>query len=222
MYNASNVIFGSTLALADATPVTAAADGQLSSTKIAGDTFALNSSRNAESGHIRATLGWARWGDGSVTQTSATGTTSARTIPVNGGYAHIWGAPVTAMPTAGLVNYTMAGATKPIQLDGAVAPGTVDRASLVVHFGTRMLGFEAALTMPNASYVLATDGGLASPGVSIDSANAFSAALVSQGAVSTGSMVGFFAGAGASAAGVAYQINGTTTGVTGVIAFSKP
>ena len=111
------------------------------------------------------------------------------------------------MPTTGTATYSMMGATNPTYADGRTTPGTFS-GTLAMDFGANRVSGSFNVAMPNGS------------GYSWGMATNPSGAMFSQsslpvagsgGACSscgcTAGVTGFFAGASAERAGIAYHIN---------------
>src|SRR5262249_18312938 len=131
------------------------------------------------------------------------------------------GMPTPVMPTSGSATYAVYGATSPTYNDGSSAPGTLTSATLNVTFG--------ATSMINASLSVAMkDGkGYSASGTTTTSLSTFS---MSMSATGTGgacgcgcfaSASGFFSGANAERAGLAYSINDSSQSVSGAAALKK-
>ncbi|OYX66033.1 MAG: hypothetical protein B7Y88_06150 [Sphingomonadales bacterium 32-64-17] len=69
------------------------------------------------------------------------------------------------LPASGRIDYTLLGATQPTYQDGRSAPGTFAGQMAVTLGSSPMLGLEATVTMSDASYAFATEGGVAAPSV---------------------------------------------------------
>lgn len=200
------------------TTVTAAADGKLSATRIGTTTLTRGTASDADFGQAGGVIGWTRWTGGSVNYSKTDGSTGSYTVSANGGYALVWGAPATNVPTTGKVDYALVGSTRPVErLSGptGTAPGQVNSAAFAVDFASRKVGLDLSITMPNGGYQVQSTGGAAAPNVALDPSNIFAGALNSSGA-QIGSFDGFLTGEGASHAGISYLINGS---VAGVLAF---
>ena len=206
----------------DSGTVVAQASGKLDS--FGTGTFAVGRGTNTdhENGGLAAVIGWNRWAGGTTTDYSV------KTLSENGGGGMIWGTPVTAMPTSGTANYTLAGSTAPTVGDGSVARGTVRDAHLAVAFATMKVGFDATIGISGVDYALASPGGIATPGTALTAAGTFltSGFTVTGGGCTPsdcgGRVSGFLAGAGASHAGFAYLFNAfKVSGINGVVALVK-
>ncbi len=154
-------------------------------------------------------LAWSRW-TGNVTTTVGAGAPTTQTFGPNQGLHTVAGIPTApaSMPTSGVFTYNMIGATSPTAANGLFAPGTLNSASLVGNFTTGSLSVNLDATVGGLSFI-----GTVSTGIN----NVFSASgLTTSGtgcAVSgcTMSVSGFFAGTGATHAGVTYNFSGNLT-----------
>ncbi|HLX80739.1 MAG TPA: hypothetical protein VKS43_09155 [Burkholderiales bacterium] len=144
----------------------------------------------------------------------------------------------SALPASGTATFTLLGATSPTFGNGVGGTGTVTGGTLSVLWGgsaTTKVGMDLSLTMPSdAIYRIVTTGGLMTPStseISIQSGSSLfsgNIAMPSTGRACTGSactanVSGFFAGATAQRAGVAYSITNAvpSNGVFGVAAFTR-
>ena len=174
--------------------------------------------KNIEYGGDGGQIGWTRWYDG-----SARVNTISRGYEVNNGVHLVWGAPVTNMPTSGVANYTLVGATKPTidTFNTTTAPGEF-AGTFAVDFASLKAGLSSTVTMGPTVYNLSSSGGSAAPSMAIDPANGTFAVSTSVNG-QFGSIYGFLAGSGASHAGVGYRFLTATPNVYigGVAAFRK-
>ena len=128
----------------DSGTIAAQPDGRLDSFAAAGSaSTARGTNTDRENGSLAGVIGWSRWGGGTTT-----GATVA-TLPANGGGGMIWGTPVTAMPTSGTANYSLAGATAAMY-----SPNPSERAS--IHLKAFSL-WEHASTQESASPAMASE-----------------------------------------------------------------
>jgi hypothetical protein len=125
------------------------------------------------------------------------------------------------MPTTGTGTYTLMGATSPTYADGSSAPGTFS-GSLSIDFATaRMLG-NFSIAMPDGKGYALNSSGSAS-----GAQFALSTAVTGSGGACVGcgcnaSVQGFFAGASAERAGLAYHVQDVNRAdVFGAAAFKK-
>lgn len=142
-------------------------------------------------------------------------------LNANQGLHGVVGIPTADMPVSGSLQYALIGATRPTLSSGAVAPGTVTGGFLNVYFGNYSvnggLDIDMAGTTLNVNY-----GGSISGSAFSGSGSGFGTGCASSCYVN---VAGFFAGASAARAGVAYQIDNTSFGdgssLFGAAAFTK-
>jgi len=166
-----------------------------------------------ENGGLAGVIGWTRW-SGGTTQAAGDGSAASQ---VNGGYGRIWGTPATAVPTAGIAMYDLAGSTAVTSENGRLAPGKIQTANLGVDFGQRKVGFASTFTVGGINYAIETRGGVAAPIMALGVSNEFYSDQPGMGTlVSVGgngcspgtcpaSLAGFLAGSGASHAGLSFS-----------------
>ena len=156
-------------------------------------------------------LAWGRW-IGTVSGTygcdGACGLNA--TYDANQGLHYVIGMPTPVMPTTGSAIFTLLGATSPTYTDGRSAPGTF-AGSLEVLFGTRSPSVTMAfsVTMPDGNKYLLNGPADYASGALFSSS---SLTVTGAGGNACGSgcysyVQGFFSGANAARAGVAYHIN---------------
>jgi hypothetical protein len=161
-------------------------------------------------------IGWGRWSGGPTTG-------NAPPNPITGTFDYVIGIPTAVMPTTGQATYSLIGFTTPT--DTAGTPGyTLTGAALNVNF---------AATGPQVGVAMTVTNGLnntyAVTGTAIIAGSNFTGtgSAPSNLSVCTGSCTatinGFFAGANAARAGLAYNINDGAVGnhVQGVAAFTR-
>jgi hypothetical protein len=145
----------------------------------------------------------------------------------NQGFHAITGIPTPNMPVSGSAHYDLIGATRPTNVTGSVTPGTVISGGLDVNFGTDGPSYGSLSGNLNiAMDSKAIDFGF---GASYSGGPAFSGFGIGFGSGCIGScsggVEGFFAGADAARAGVAYQIGGVSIGdgspISGAAVFTK-
>jgi FecR-like protein len=186
-----------------------------------------NAGNQAEFGTFGGVIAWGRW-TGNALKNGVLGATYSD----NEGLHYVVGLPTPAasLPTGMTFTYNMIGATSPTFSDGRTVPGTFS-GTLVGDFISGKVGLDFAAAMPTKTYAFTTSGftlgGLNpnSPITITTSTSTFSGSIFNPGACScTASVSGFFAGSGATHAGMAYQISdpsiGTTT-VSGTAAFQR-
>jgi hypothetical protein len=191
--------------------------GQLTSfTDSAGTVFTSNGSQS-EFG-TDGVLAWGRW-TGGYTK----GATPVTQGP-NDGLHYVIGMPATSMPTSGTFTYNMIGATSPTFGNASTAPGTVSSATLIGNFTT---GSVTANLVANAGGFVYTGNASGSiSGATFSGTGSASATGSGCSGSCTLGVNGFFAGAGATRAGFAYQFtNATPTGgpttLNGTVALTR-
>jgi len=210
-----------------AVDVVADPDGKL--TSLIGS-YLRGTATDHENGGLASIIGWTRWSGGSP-QGPGEGTAA---IPINGGVGRIWGVPATAVPTAGIATYDLAGSTAVTAENGSLAPGKIQTASLAVDFGKGKVGFESTFSVGGVDYAIASRGGVAAPFMFLGVNNEFYGVQQAVSYVNvTGngcrpdtcpaSAAGFLAGPGASHAGISFNFyNPDAAGFAGAaIAFAK-
>jgi hypothetical protein len=171
-------------------------------------------------------LAWGRW-IGTMT-TTLNGCPSvancSATFNQDQGLHYVIGTPTPAMPTTGTATYSLMGATNPTYADGRTTPGRFSGTLGIDFAGNRVNGsFNVAMPNGNSySWSMATNPSgamFAQSGLPVSG---------SGGACSpcgcTAGVTGFFAGASAERAGMAYHINEfspATGNIFGAAAFKK-
>lgn len=173
------------------------------------------------------TIGWGRF-YGTVTYTEPGSSTATHTFTSDQGLHSVVGIPTAVMPTTGDAHYALTGATAPTLASGAVAPGTVTGGGLDIYFGSHpsvgIGAFEGSLnlSMNGQGYALTFNGNVSGSTITPTNTNVVSAACGGGGGC-TASVSGFFAGANAARAGIAYGIDGSVLNSTiqGAAVYSK-
>jgi hypothetical protein len=175
-------------------------------------------------------LAWDRW-TGDVLTIPAVGTPTTQTLTSNQGLHTVVGLPTPAasMPTGVTYTYNMIGATHPTLANGSVAPGVLNSASLVGNFINNQ-----AIVNVSATAAGTTFGGSATGTIANSAFTAGGTANVTVAGTTLGcsggcalNVNGFFAGTGATQAGLVYQIttinltNGATSNLTGAAALGR-
>jgi hypothetical protein len=130
------------------------------------------------------------------------------------------------MPTTGSAIYTLLGATSPTYTDGRTAPGTF-AGSLEVLFGARAPTVTMAfgVTMPDGNKYLMNGPADSASGALFSSSSLTVTGAGGNACVGSGCysyVEGFFSGANAARAGVAYHINDSyTADIVGAAAFKN-
>lgn len=163
-------------------------------------------------------VAWGRW-VGTVTAQGAT-----EIYGSDQGMHYVVGLPTLTLPQSGTATYTLLGATSPTYSDGGAAPGTFS-GLLTVNFDVRLkasVGLALNVGIDGKNY---TVGGTAPISGSVFSGT--SATVITGGSVGacvpscSTSINGFFSGANAERAGLAYQIDDSGKFVIGAAAFAK-
>ncbi len=172
-------------------------------------------------------IAWGRWTGGVNINCGAALCPAQPTYTDNQGLHYVVGLPTPSLPTSGTATYALLGATSPTYVDGGSAPGKFT-GSLNVAFNPTYanVGMSFNVTMPNgAGYSMTGSTTTASSFFSASTDNENLSVSGTGGACATagcGSQVqGFFAGASAERAGVAYQINDGSAQILGAAAFKK-
>jgi len=169
-------------------------------------------------------LSWGRWTNGDVLLNGS----PFITLTTNEGLHYVTGtpSPVASMPGTGNFTYNLIGATSPTFSNGASAPGVLNSASLNGNFSTSVLTINLSATAAGTTFT--------GSGTSTTFTSTFPTFNITGNATSVGgtagcsgscflSVQGFFAGAGATRAGIEYQITGLTAGnyLVGAAAFAR-
>jgi len=218
---------------ATAVPSTAVFDtsGRLTEFTIAGASpavIALNGTHN-EFG-TDGVLAWDRW-TGNVLTIPVVGTPTTQTLTSNQGLHTVVGLPTPAasMPTGVTYTYNLIGATSPTLANGSVAPGVLNSASLVGNFTNNQATVNVSATAAGTTFAGSATGTIASSAFTAGGTANVTVAGTTLGC-SGGCALnvnGFFAGTGATHAGLVYQIttinltNGATSNLTGAAALGR-
>jgi len=176
-------------------------------------------------GTIDGVLAWGRW-TGQIDLTTSGGTTPV-TLSLNDGLHYVVGMPATSVPTNGTFTYNMIGSSSPTFGNGVAAPGVVNSASLVGDFGQRTVSVNLSATAGGTTYTFVSAAGTISPSATFTAAGTGTSSGAPTFGCSGGCQLGvngFFSGAGATHAGMVYQITGLLIGtsVNGAIALKRP
>src|SRR5207245_1543001 len=182
----------------------------------------------ADFGTLDGVIAWGRW-TGQINLTTG-GTTTPVTLSANDGLHYVIGLPATNMPTIGTFTYNLIGGTSPTFGNPALAgPGVLNSASLVGNFINNSVSVNLSATMGGAggtTYTFVSAPGTIGAGATFSA----SGAGTSSGALTFGcsggcnlNVNGFFSGAGATYAGMVYQITGllSLTSVNGTAALKR-
>jgi len=195
--------------------------GQLTDLTLNGQKYTMNGTQ-VDFG-TDGILAWGRWTGQMTTTLNTCGVagpaTCSATFAPDAGLHYVIGTPTPIMPTTGSATYTLMGATAPTVADGSVTPGTFT-GSLGINFVTQAVSgnFNVAIASKNYGWSINTTA----------SGSLFSgSATIGCGPTCACScnigVQGFFAGATAERAGIAYHINdaGPNTDIFGAAAFKK-
>jgi hypothetical protein len=162
------------------------------------------------------TIAWGRW-TGIVTGVASIDGLNlvSENFGANQGLHYAVGTPTARLPITGIATYTLLGATRPTYVDGSQSPGSFS-GSLSVDFVKATVAADFTVTMPDRIYGM-TGNASATPTFSM------STSVTGCASSCSGSIEGFFAGAAAERAGVAYEIDDSSVGkqVLGAAAFTK-
>lgn len=172
-------------------------------------------------------IAWGRWTGGVNISCGAAACPIQPTYNDNQGLHYVVGLPTPSLPTSGTAAYALLGATSPTYVDGASAPGKFT-GSLNVTFNPTYanVGMNFNVAMPNGvGYSITGSTTTASSLFSASTNNEDLSVSGTGGGCATGGcssqVQGFFAGASAQRAGVAYQINDSSAQILGAAAFTK-
>jgi len=202
-----------------ATPAVFNSAGQLTSfTTSAGATITLAGSQ-VDSGTIDGVIAWGRWIGQVISTSLATGTTTT-VLSANDGLHYVIGTAATNMPASGTFTYNLVGATSPTFANASAAPGVLNSASLVGNFTSGTVAVNLSATAGGNTYTGTANGTVGATFTASGIATAPGTACFS----CTLNVDGFFAGTGATHAGIVYQITGVNNGTTtlnGAAAFKR-
>lgn len=193
--------------------------GQLTSYTDSSGTTTL-AGTHLEGSAVAGVMGWGRW--------VGTVDFGGRTTPSfgsNEGFHYVVGLPTATMPTSGTVGFSLIGATNPTGSDGTIAPGTLGSGSLTADFTAGRVTVALNPTFSGWSYNVSMTANIV--GAPLAGGGTAAQLGTAPGAYAcclpcSASFQGAFFGAGASHAGIAYQI--TTDGaqkVSGAAAFGQ-
>lgn len=180
-----------------------------------------------ETGGDRGVIGWQRDENVRVESRNRNNQRAVTEARANLSWHTIWGAPATNLPTTGLINFDLIGATQATQSNAQGGLGTFN-GRMAVNFGTLKIGLDATVDFGGTRYAFASTGGVASPSLDLFqsfSGRVFEANLptTANGTALTGGtdVQGFLAGRGASHAGLTYSIRvASTNAIEGAAAFA--
>jgi hypothetical protein len=156
-------------------------------------------------------LSWGRW-VGDVVVTPPTGGPQVITLSAQQGLHYVTGfpTPVTSMPTNGSFTYDLTAGTSPTLANGSAGPGVLNSATLIGDFGLSTIRVDLKATMAGTTITgtvaPTTVSTLPTFFVTGSATSPFTGSVFCSGC---GLQVqGFFSGAGATHAGIAYNITG--------------
>jgi hypothetical protein len=197
------------------------AAGQLTSWTEASGAVQSFSGTHMEGGSVAGVVAWGRW-----IGTTSGGRSGPVTFGPNEGFHYVVGLPAATMPATGTLPFTLVRATNPTGSDGTIAPGTLATGSMLVTFGQSVdvtlnptfgsWGYSASMraTLSAGSSFMSGSGSANETGSGAPSS-------YSCGSSCSASFQGAFFCAGASCAGVAYQVNAADATVSGVAFFHQ-
>lgn len=150
------------------------------------------------------TVGWGRWTNGTATING-----SPVALSANQGLHYVVGVPTATMPNTGTASYSMVGATKPTDISGSYAPGTLVSAYMNVDWvSSSITGLGLTVLLDGKTFAVTKSGG-----GSITGNTALAMTLYGTGGGCGGCNCGGYANAafyGASAryGGIVFQITG--------------
>jgi len=155
-------------------------------------------------------LAWDRW-TGNVLTIPAVGTPTTQTLTSNQGLHTVAGLPTPAasMPTGVTYTYNLIGATHPTLADGSIAPGVLNSATLVGNFSNTIVNVNLSATAGGSTLTgtaTGTIGGSTFSATGTANATTGVGATIGCSGACTLNVNGFFAGTGATHAGIVYQI----------------
>jgi hypothetical protein len=180
-----------------------------------GGTVTLRGS-HAEFGTVDGVLAWGRW-IGNV-DVAYGGSPTTYTYTPNQGWHYVVGVvtPVASLPGGVTYTYNLIGATSPTLINGASAPGTLTSGTLSGDFLNSAVNANFGGTIGGKTFNATASGSIS--GATFSGSGTYSGTLQSEG----GSFInGFFAGSGATHAGMSYLLTNTSLGsnVVGAAAF---
>jgi hypothetical protein len=185
--------------------------GALTSFTTGATTYSLAGTQ-ADFGTADGVIAWGRW-TGLVNVTTGTVTTPV-TIASNDGLHYVIGLPTTSRPTMGTFTYNMIGGSNPTFSNTAAGagPGVLNSATLVGDFMANTVNINLSATAGGTTYTGAAAGTMG-PATFIATGSATAAGGSFGCSGSCGMNVnGFFTGAGATHAGMVYQISNIMAG----------
>jgi hypothetical protein len=195
--------------------------GQLTDLTLNGQKYTMNGTQ-VDFG-TDGILAWGRWTGQMTTTLNTCGAAGPATCSANfapdAGLHYVIGTPTPIMPTTGSATYTLMGATAPTVADGSAAPGTFS-GSLGINFATQAVSGNFNVAMASKSYgwslTTTASNSLFSGSTTIGCGPTCACSC-------TIGVSGFFAGASAERAGIAYHINdaGPNINIFGAAAFKK-
>jgi len=171
----------------------------------------------ADFGTLDGVIAWGRW-IGQINLTTL-GTTTSVKLSSNDGLHYVIGMPATSMPTSGTFTYNLIGGSSPTFTNAAAgaAPGVLNSATLVGNFiSVGSVSVNLSATAGGTTYT-GTAGGTGINGATFTatgSAGSTGGSTFACTGACTLNVSGFFSGAGATHAGIVYQISNIPVGVS--------
>ena len=169
----------------------------------------------ADFGTLDGVIAWGRW-IGQINLTTLGATTSVK-LSSNDGLHYVIGMPATSMPTSGTFTYNLIGGSSPTFTNAAAgaAPGVLNSATLVGNFiSVGSVSVNLSATAGGTTYT-GTAGGTGINGATFTatgSAGSTGGSTFACTGACTLNVSGFFSGAGATHAGIVYQISNIPVG----------
>src|SRR5712691_2560965 len=161
----------------------------------------------ADFGTLDGVIAWGRW-IGPINLTTG-GTTTSITLSPNDGLHYVTGLPTPAasMPTGVIYTYDLIGGTRPTLANASIAPGVLNSASLVGDFTTNRVTVNLSATAGGSTFTGSATGTIAnSTFLALGTAGVSGGGSLGCSGACTVNVDGFFAGTGATHAGIVYQI----------------
>src|SRR6266849_4810056 len=173
-----------------------------------GSTTLTLAGRQADFGTLDGVIAWGRW-IGQIDLTTG-GTTTSVTLSSNDGLHYVVGLPTPAasMPTGVTYTYDLIGGTRPTLANGSIAPGVLNSASLVGDFTANRVTVNLSATAGGSTYAGAATGTIGPTFTALGTATSNTFPTTCSGGCGL-NVNGFFSGAGATRAGIVYQISNT-------------
>jgi hypothetical protein len=171
----------------------------------------------ADFGTLDGVIAWGRW-TGQINLTTGVTTTSVK-LSLNDGLHYVIGMPATNMPKSGIFTYNLIGGSSPTFTNAAAgaAPGMLNSATLVGNFlsvGTVTIDLSATAGGTTYTGTASGTGITGATFTATGSAGSIGGNTFACTGACTLNVSGFFSGAGATHAGIVYQISNIPVGVS--------